>query len=313
MSAPSTADRFRGALLGLATGDALGTAVEFRPAGTFAPVADLTGGGPHGLPAGAWTDDTSMALCLAESLLARGGSDPADQLARYVRWWREGHNSSTGACFDIGVTIEGALERFERTGEAACGPTDPQMAGNGAIMRLAPVAMRYAGDARAAIEAAVASARTTHQAPAVLDAVRYMTGLLVGALRGEPKETLLSPAWTPVPGLFDREPLGAEIAEVAGGSFKRRNPPEVRATGYVVDCLEAALWAINGTDDWTEGALAAVNLGNDADTVGAVYGQLAGALYGAEAIPAGWRAKLVQRERIEAIADQLREAGHVPA
>ncbi len=312
MTAPFSADRFRGALLGLATGDALGTTVEFRPAGSFAPVADLLGGGPHGLAAGQWTDDTAMALCLAESLLAQNGSDAVDQLRRYVRWWREGHNSSTGTCFDIGVTISGALERFERTGEAACGPTDPQMAGNGAIMRLAPVAMRFAADPAAAITAGLVSARTTHQAPAVLDAVRYLTGLLVGALRGEPKETLLSPLWSPLPDLFDREPLGPEIAEVAGGSFKRRNPPEIRATGYVVDCLEAALWAFHTSDDWTEGALAAVNLGHDADTVGSVYGQLAGAFYGAEAIPAEWRARLALRERLESTADALRQASRVP-
>ena len=130
--------RYRGILLGLAAGDALGTTLEFRRPGTFAPIADIVGGGPFNLPAGAWTDDTSMALCLAESLIERRGFDPVDQLERYVRWYRLGHLSSTGNCFDIGNTVRAALNRFERTREPYCGSTDPMAAGNGSIMRLAP-------------------------------------------------------------------------------------------------------------------------------------------------------------------------------
>ena len=130
-------DRSRGTLLGLALGDALGTTLEFRPPGTFSPITDLVGGGPFHLPAGAWTDDTSMALCLAESLIERGGFDAVDQLVRYVRWWRDGHLSSTGRCFDIGDTVRAALVRFERTRDAASGSTDPSTAGNGSLMRLA--------------------------------------------------------------------------------------------------------------------------------------------------------------------------------
>jgi len=138
---PTPLSRARGCLLGLAIGDAVGTTVEFSPRGTFPPVTDMTGGGPFDLPAGAWTDDTSMALCLADSLLARGGHDPRDQLARYLRWWREGYRSSTGTCFDIGGTIREALERFEQGGVAPAGSDDPRSAGNGAIMRLAPAVL----------------------------------------------------------------------------------------------------------------------------------------------------------------------------
>jgi ADP-ribosyl-[dinitrogen reductase] hydrolase len=122
-------DRYRGALLGLAAGDALGTTLEFKPPGSFEPIEDMVGGGPFGLRAGQWTDDTSMALCLAESLVERGGFDPTDQMRRYVRWWREGVWSSTGSCFDIGVTTRSALRRFEETGEPLAGSTDPHSAG----------------------------------------------------------------------------------------------------------------------------------------------------------------------------------------
>src|SRR5688500_928565 len=138
------ADRVRGAPLGLAAGDALGTTLEFQRPGTFTPIDEMVGGGPFVLEPGQWTDDTSMALCLAESLLECNGFDPVDQLRRYVRWYREGHHSSTGRCFDIGSTVRAALQRFEETGEPWCGSTDPQTAGNGSLMRLAPVVLFYA-------------------------------------------------------------------------------------------------------------------------------------------------------------------------
>src|SRR4051812_41293110 len=153
-------DHFRGALFGLAVGDAVGTTVEFRPPGTFTPVTDMVGGGPFQLPAGAWTDDTSMALCLAESLVECGGFDPVDQLRRYVRWYRDGYWSSTGTCFDIGTATRAALERFELTGEPYPGDAAPDAAGNGPLMKLAPVALAFAGDPDAAIVHAGESART---------------------------------------------------------------------------------------------------------------------------------------------------------
>ena len=135
-------ERYRGALLGLAVGDALGTTLEFRPPGTFEPISEIVGGGPFGLEPGEWTDDTSMALCLAESLIVRRGFDPIDQLGRYVAWWQTGHLSSTGECFDIGNATATALDGFLRTGKP-CGQTSEYSAGNGSIMRLAPVPMFY--------------------------------------------------------------------------------------------------------------------------------------------------------------------------
>ena len=305
MSAITTRDRFRGCLLGLAAGDALGTTLEFKRPGTFQPIHDIIGGGPFRLQPGQWTDDTSMALCLAASLIESGEFDAMDQMQRYVRWWQEGYLSSTGLCFDIGTTIRSALSRFRNTGEAYSGSTEAMSAGNGSLMRLAPVPMYFAGDAAEAIGRSADSSRTTHGAEEAVDACRYFSGLLVGALKGVEKETLLAARYCPIEGLWARSPLAKKITEVADGSFKYREPPEVKGTGYVVDALQAALWAFHKSQDFREGALLAANLGHDADTTAAIYGQIAGAHYGAEAIPAEWRGRLTMTAEIASMADSL--------
>ena len=298
-------DRYRGCLLGLAAGDALGTTLEFKSPGSFRPIDDIVGGGPFRLAPGMWTDDTSMALCLAESLIERQEFDPEDQMRRYMLWFEEGHLSSNGYCFDIGNTTRAALMRFIETGEAYAGSTYSFSAGNGSLMRLAPVPMFYAQCAEDAIALSGNSSRTTHGAPEAVDACRYFAGLLVGALRGEGKETLLEDQYCPTPGYWTHRPLADKIAEVANGSFKRKSPPVIRGTGYVVQSLEAALWAFHNSQDFREGALMATNLGNDADTTAAIYGQIAGAHYGTESIPSGWRSKLTDEELITHMADSL--------
>jgi ADP-ribosyl-[dinitrogen reductase] hydrolase len=300
-----TPDRYRGCLLGLAVGDAVGTTVEFKPRGTFEDVTDMTGGGPFGLLPGQWTDDTSLALCLADSLLESGGFDPWDQLARYVRWWRTGYRSSTGGFFDIGTTTSSALARHERTGEPWCGAEHSRRAGNGSIMRLAPVPMRYATTPARAIELAADSSRTTHGARVAVDACRYLGGLLIGALNGAPKDELLGERFAPIAGYWEAHPLCPEIDEVAAGSFRRAD--RVRGTGYARDCLEAALWAFATTETFREGCLRAANLGDDADTTAAVYGQIAGAHYGEEAIPPEWRSRITSGDEIGLLADRLFE------
>jgi ADP-ribosyl-[dinitrogen reductase] hydrolase len=298
-------DRFRGSLLGLACGDALGTTLEFMSAQSFKPITDMVGGGPFHLRAGQWTDDTSMALCLAESLVEQRGFDAADQMQRYVRWWRDGYLSSTGKCFDIGRTTRASLRCHEETGEVFCGLTDPQSAGNGSLMRLAPAALCFAADPAQAIEMAAASSRTTHAAPAALDACRYMAGLIVGALHGATRDELLADHYAPVAGYWSEHPLAPEIAEIASGSFKHKEPPEIDGSGYVVRSLEAALWAFYKGQSFRESCLLAVNLGNDADTTGAICGQLAGAYYGAQQIPPSWLAKLAMRDKIISLSDGL--------
>jgi ADP-ribosylglycohydrolase len=249
-----------------------------------------------------------MALCLAESLIKKQGFDPVDQLERYVRWCREGHLSSTGSCFDIGGTTSSALHRFEQTHEPYCGSTNPRAAGNGSIMRLAPVPLFFAGKPEEAIERSGDSSRTTHGAQVCVDACRYLGGLIVGAVNGSAKEDLLSEMYCPVAGYWQKHPLAPEIEVIARGSFKRKEPPEIKGTGYVVQSLEAALWAFYKSKDFREGALLAVNLGDDADTTGAVYGQIAGAFYGYEGIPERWREVVALAEMIVGMADRLAEA-----
>jgi ADP-ribosylglycohydrolase len=172
-------------------------------------------------------------------------------------------------------------------------------------MRLAPVPLFYARDPLEAIERSAESSRTTHGALTAVDACRYLGALIVGAVNGVSKNKLLSDQFCPVSGYWEGKPMVAEIGEVASGSFKDKSPPKIRGTGYVVRSLEAALWAFYHGGSFKEGCLLAVNLGDDADTTGAVYGQLAGAFYGEQAIPESWRSKLAHRDLIESFADRL--------
>ena len=294
-------ERFQGCLMGLAVGDAVGTTLEFKPRGTFTPITDMVGGGPFGLQAGQWTDDTSMALCLATSLVEKQGFDAADQMRRYLAWYQKGYLSSTGSCFDIGNTVRQALHQFEQTGEPFSGSTAAHTAGNGSLMRLAPIPIFYAHDPAQAVHYAAESSRTTHGAAAAVDACRYFTALILRAFAGHPKADLfLSGADE-----WGHEPLTAAIDAIRRGSFQYKQPPDIRGTGYVVDSLEAALWAFWHSHDFREGCLLAANLGDDADTTAAIYGQLAGAYYGLAAIPASWRTQITLHDQILTLANQL--------
>ncbi len=301
----TTLDRYRGCLLGLAAGDALGTTLEFESPGSFEPLTDMVGGGPFSLKPGEWTDDTSMALCLAESLVVKNAFDPVHQLETYSRWWLDGHLSVKGRCFDIGNATRGALARFKRAPEPFCGDTSPSAGGNGSLMRLAPAPLAFAADPEKAIFMAGESSRTTHGADECVDACRYFAGLLLAALSGMSKRELLNNDYEPPVKCFLANPLAPKVSAIAAGSFAVKEPPQIRGSGYVIHTLEAALWAFHRTDSFRDGALAVVNLGEDADTTGAVYGQIAGAYYGADGIPSEWRAKLAMRELIEQRAAEL--------
>lgn len=302
---PDLQDRYVGCLLGLAVGDAVGTTLEFRRPGTFTPIDDMVGGGPFRLKPGEWTDDTSMALCLADSFVQGRAFDPKDQMERYSRWEADGYLSSNGLCFDIGNTVRRALSLFRFGGEAYSGSVDPSTAGNGSLMRLAPVPMFYGADAVQAIFYSGESSRTTHGARTCVDACRYFGGLLWAALHGTSKEDLLSPFYSSAPDLWRDQPLCPEIAEIAAGSFKRKKPPEIRGTGYVVRSLEAALWAFHHSDNYRSGCLLAANLGDDADTTAAIYGQIAGAYHGKAGVPPTWLARLALYAQIESFASEL--------
>jgi ADP-ribosyl-[dinitrogen reductase] hydrolase len=291
-------DRSRGCLIGLAVGDALGTTVEFSARGSFTPVSDMVGGGRFELSPGQWTDDTSMALCLGHSLVERRGFDALDQMRRYCRWQESGYLSSTGECFDIGRTVAAALDRFRATGDPFAGSTDPQTAGNGCLMRLAPVAMFHAPDLDAASRFARDSARTTHGAAECVDACRLFAIMLVRALLGAEKLEVLSADASSF--------VGAEaVMAIARGDYRAKPGAEISGSGYVIDSLEAALWSFATTDSFRDAVLTAVNLGDDADTTAAICGQLAGAHYGLAGVPSAWVSRLTQADDIMALADVL--------
>lgn len=298
-------NKFQGTMLGLATGDALGTTVEFKSRGSFTPVTDMVGGGFFQLKPGQWTDDTSMCLCLAESLLECQGMNLTDQLDRYVAWWRNGVNSVTGHCFDIGNTVRSALENYLSNGNPIAGSIDPQSAGNGSIMRLAPVPLYYANNSYKAVAYSAESSRTTHGAPEAVDACRILATIIISFLDGYSKDDTLTKEHILKFGGIDGDSLSPGLQAIVHEEFKGLHQDFICGTGYVVKSLEAALWAFWETTTFEEGALLAVNLGDDADTTGAIYGQIAGAYYGEEGIPNQWLEKLTWRSRITQIADQI--------
>lgn len=292
----ATKDRYLGALVGLACGDAVGTTVEFSPRGTFTPVTDMTGGGPFALKAGQWTDDTSMALCLAESLLAKG-FDAADQMTRYRNWMEWGYLSSTGTCFDIGMTVRAALDRYTPGGDPYCGSTDARSAGNGSLMRLAPVVLFAHPDRSQLVKLAADSSRTTHGAAEAIECCELFALIISAALSGKPKDQLLA--------IVDRVFHEPKVAAIARGEFMEKSEADVHGTGYSVASLEASLWCFFHTDSFEAAVLRAANLGDDADTTAAIVGQIAGAFYGVEAIPEKWRNLISMREEIEEMAASL--------
>ncbi len=300
MSNLGEGDRFEGCLLGLALGDAVGTTLEFTPRDSVEPICDLVGGGPFDLKPGEWTDDTSMALCLATSLIDRRGFDPRDQMNRYCNWEDYGYLSSNGRCFDIGNTVAAALATYRDTAEPFAGPTDPNAAGNGSLMRLAPVVLFFYPDRLQATEFAAESSRTTHGAPECLCACKIFAELLIRALSGGSRSSVLSPVGC--------EACSPALESIARLEFIGKTRSQIRGSGYVVHCLEAALWCFSETSSFRDAVLLAANLGEDADTTAAVCGQLAGAFYGASGIPGAWLEQLVMREEIANLAARLREA-----
>lgn len=313
------AAKFRGCFLGLAAGDAVGTTLEFKQPGTFTPITDMVGGGPFNLKPGEWTDDTAMAMCLADSIIACRGINGNHQLHKYAQWKRTGLYSVKGYCFDCGGTCGAAINRYEIVMKAGgyisyAGSESPQAAGNGSLMRLAPAVLAFAYDTEKAIQSAGLSSKVTHAAPECIAACKFFAGLLCKALRGQSKETILNGAGDIIETLA--------VGKIAAGSYKTKSPTRkhepverggalqtndkiIRGTGFVLDCLEAALWAFYTTDNYRDAVLAAANLGDDADTTAAVCGQLAGAFYGEEGIPAEWRNKLAMRDKIVAFSNEL--------
>jgi len=295
--------RFLGALVGLATGDALAAATQHRRPGTFKPVADLLGGGAYALPRGAWTDDTAMALCLAESLTACKGFDARDQVARYTSWQQHGHLSATGQCVGITASTARALAAGNWRRQAFPGSHDPKQRDPEPLARLAPAVMISIASVEQAVRFAGDAARITCQSPLVVEACRVFAAMLHAALTGLAKEQVLSPPR----GLTELRGIGLRprIRSLLRGRYRGKKPEQMRAQGGILEILEAVLWAFERSGNFRDGALLAVNLGEDSDVVGAAYGELAGAYYGIEAIPPNWRNSLMRLDVIESFADEL--------
>lgn len=288
-SSEAIGDRGLGALVGLAIGDALGTTLEFKRRDSYPPLTGIVGGGPFGLEPGQWTDDTAMALALAESLINHPALDERDLMDRFVGWYAHGTYSCTGRCFDIGGTTSSALRAYQRTGEPLSGSTDRFAAGNGSLMRLAPVALASWDDRGRLADLAARQSQTTHAAPEAVSACVLYADILADAISGRPRTEVLRPR---------SEGAGA-IRAIAKGSWRGKSRGQVKSSGYVAHALEAALWSVARTSDFASAVLLAANLGDDADTTAAITGQLAGALYGYGAIPRRWLDILAWRDRIE--------------
>jgi ADP-ribosyl-[dinitrogen reductase] hydrolase len=290
-------DRFLGALVGLAVGDALAAATQYRKPGTFTPVGDLLGGGPFDLPRGAWSDDTAMALCLAESLLESNGFDPRDQVARYRLWQQRGHLSATGQALGITAGTAKALAQAGWRRQVFSGAHDPKLLDPEVLSRVAPAVMFYFAQPADAVTFGSEASRTTCQSPGCIESCKVLAACLHAALSGKPKASVLAP------GLELLDPAGLKTA--AGRIASAPGTPSNPRAGNVIEALEAALWAFRTTSSFRDGALKAVNLGGNSDVTGAVYGQLAGAHYGIAAIPSPWRTSLIGKDLIEGLADRL--------
>ncbi|MGE0580503.1 MAG: ADP-ribosylglycohydrolase family protein [Steroidobacteraceae bacterium] len=294
-------ERFTGALLGLAAGDALAAATQYRKPGSFTPVGDLLGGGPFDLPRGAWTDDTAMALCVADSLLERDGFDPVDQVERFARWQREGYLSATGQCVGITAGVTRALGAARWRRQRYPGSHDPAQLDPEPLSRIAPVVMFGFNDPSTAIENAADVARTTCQAPLVLDACRVLATALHAAIAGRDKAAILGA----VRELAAGGALRPEVTAIAAGGYRGALAGAAPAQSTALDVLACALGAFEATATLRDGALLCANRGRDSDVLTAAFGQLAGAHYGAAALPAAWRASLLKREQIVDFADRI--------
>ncbi len=300
------ADRAVGAIMGLAVGEALGASVAFTPRDTHAPVTDLVGGGLFARAAGEWGEHTAMTLCLAESLRAAPDFAPPDFMDRLVAWVDRGIPGLRSGPVEVGYTTSSAIERYRWTGRTAETEPRPRPVDAESLIRVAPAAIRWGAAPATAERVARRQSRVTHAAPEALDACALLARCLTAALRGEDRTSSLVPGPDPS--------WCAPVRGLAQGTWKPKRREHIETAGNALDLLEAALWAVYHAESFPQAVLTAVNLGNFADATGALAGQLAGALYGAGALPTRWRRTLVQEDRLRGVAVALSapDAGHAP-
>jgi ADP-ribosyl-[dinitrogen reductase] hydrolase len=288
--------RIVGTMLGLAIGDALGAPVEFRQRGSFPRVTGYDTVRSPRLPAGAFTDDTAMALCLTESLLFDPHLNERDLLTRFCRWRDHGEHTSTGVCVGIGQQTLRALADHDRTGALQATPR-ARGDGNGALMRVAPAAGRHWNDPERAVDVARRQSQTTHASSLSAACCARYVALLCALLQGH--DWASARRFTPP---------GSDTTVIPDGWWTGLGADDVRGGGFVLETLQAAFFAVDSTTSFEDAVVVAVNLGDDADTVGAVAGALAGARYGEGAIPRPLRDGLVRGALVEDAAARLADA-----
>lgn len=284
---PEIYDRALGSFIGLAVGDALGAPAEFKNFGEYDPITEYTTGGVWNLPKGYWTDDTSMAICLAKSILETGTVDHINLLEYFTRWWLNGENSSTGKCFDIGNTTRQSIHNFNKlnmnngTGSKIFAPADDNeyLSGNGSIMRLAPVPIKWYDDMVTMKYLCIQQSITTHGSKECQDSCVELGTLISDAINGKDIHTdLIKFAYT--------------LSSIPN-------------SGRALDTMIAAKWAVGTTSSFKDAVLKAVNIGGDTDTIGAVTGQIAGAMYGYNNIPKEWCDGLYKEDELKELATLL--------
>jgi ADP-ribosyl-[dinitrogen reductase] hydrolase len=276
---PSTYSRLKGCFLGLAIGDAMGAPVEFKSPDEFEPLMGYRTGGVHDVSLGEWTDDMAMALAISDSLIQHQGQLVLTSvLDNFILWSEEGKFSSRGDCFDIGNTCARALRFYKESSSTIASTTSELESGNGSLMRMAPIFVLFHDDIEVLILKCLDCSRTTHASPLVDFAVINFATLVFSALKGQSKDDILK-CYTP--------------------------NPNATPTGFVEDSLDVAFMAFRDTKSFEEGLLHVVNQGHDADTVGAIYGQLAGAFYGIDQIPASWKKDLWQLSMLDEVFEKL--------
>ncbi|KAL4757517.1 ADP-ribosylglycohydrolase family protein [Aspergillus foveolatus] len=313
MKAPTVESRIKGSIYGVAVVDALGGPVEFQPRGSFEPVTDYQHNFNFDVPPGTWTDDTSMTLCLAKSLIdSCGVFDSHAAIRNYINWHDHGYLSATDESLKIWqryfdrfsiITIDDLAMREGGQPEIDKALKHENYCGNGSLMRISPIGLVYFNNMKEALYQAAASSDVTHPYPTCAECCTIYTKLIVCAINGASKEDLAAEVAAT---RFKDRKLEQQLGRYASlQDWQAKTERDIDSSGYVISTLEAALWSFFSTSTLEGGALKAVNLGCDADTVGAVYGGLAGAFYGLEAIPSRWIEGLQKREVIEEIVDRL--------
>lgn len=293
-------NRAQGCLLGLAIGEAIGSAAEYLPRDSFDPLEGMSGGGPLNLAPGEWTDGTAMALCLAHSLLDSETVDQFDFMSRLQAWLEDGENACQGHCVAVGDTTRAAIEEFIEEDEPSAGSSAADTAGNGSLIRLAPLAIFGRTYGEMVFFLAGKQSRSTHATIECLDACDLLMAQLIDALSGADRDTALRP---------HIRQFSPNTLAINGGEWREKSREDVRSSGYVIDTLDAAIWAVGTSYDFEDAVLKAANLGGDPASVACVAGQLAGAIYGRSGIPGEWQETVAWAPRLIELADRLAEAG----